>query len=160
SAGRSPGPAGRDSTWWMNDPDTLASRLLKLEQQLSAYEKLHADELTELRQALDQYKREAANPAASRPPAVPAIRAADGRDMEAPMADHHLPARVARGDRRLLDGATGSELQHRGVSVSKGMAADGTVLGAWSATAMVDAPEVVRAIHEDYLRVGADIVTA
>lgn len=68
--------------------------------------------------------------------------------------------RLARGERLLLDGATGSELQHRGVNVSKGVSADGDVLGAWSATAMLDAPEVVRAVHEDYLRVGADIVTA
>jgi homocysteine S-methyltransferase len=37
---------------------------------------------------------------------------------------------------------------------------DGGTLGAWSATAMVDAPEVVRAIYEDYLRTGADVVTA
>jgi len=32
-------------------------------------------------------------------------------------------------------------------------------LGAWSATANGDAPEVVRAVHEEYLREGADIVT-
>jgi methionine synthase I (cobalamin-dependent) len=69
--------------------------------------------------------------------------------------------RLANGERLLLDGGTGSELQRRGISVSKGVSeANGATLGAWSATAMEDAPEVVRAIHEDYLRVGADIVTA
>jgi methionine synthase I (cobalamin-dependent) len=67
--------------------------------------------------------------------------------------------RLRHGDRLLLDGATGSELQRRGVNVSKGASAEGG-LGAWSATAMEDAPEVVRAIHEDYLRVGADMITA
>lgn len=72
-----------------------------------------------------------------------------------------VTARLARGDRLLLDGGTGSELQRRGINVSKGVSSDdGGTLGAWSATAMVDAPEVVRAIHEDYLRVGADIITA
>jgi len=70
-----------------------------------------------------------------------------------------LLSRLRRGDRLLLDGATGSELQRRGVNVSKGASVEGG-LGAWSATAMEDAPEVVRAIHEDYLRVGADLITA
>src|SRR5262245_45101776 len=76
------------------------------------------------------------------------------------MPQSEILNRLARGERLLLDGATGSELQHRGVNVSKGVSDDGAVLGAWSATAMVDAPEVVRAVHEDYLRVGADIITA
>lgn len=67
-------------------------------------------------------------------------------------------ARLARGDRLLLDGATGSELQRRGVNVSKGASVEGG-LGAWSATAMEDAPEIIRAVHEDYLRAGADIIT-
>jgi S-methylmethionine-dependent homocysteine/selenocysteine methylase len=69
--------------------------------------------------------------------------------------------RLQRGELLLLDGGTGSELQHRGVDLSKGVTAenDGT-LGAWSASALTDAPEVVRSIHEDYLRVGADIITA
>jgi S-methylmethionine-dependent homocysteine/selenocysteine methylase len=33
------------------------------------------------------------------------------------------------------------------------------MLGAWSATANVEAPDVVQQIHADYMRVGADIVT-
>jgi S-methylmethionine-dependent homocysteine/selenocysteine methylase len=76
------------------------------------------------------------------------------------MPAESILARLARGDRLLLDGATGSELQHRGVNVTKGASADGVTLGAWSATAISDAPEVVQAIHEDYCRVGADIITA
>jgi homocysteine S-methyltransferase len=70
-----------------------------------------------------------------------------------------LLARLGRGERLLLDGATGSELQRRGVDVSRGSSVEGG-LGAWSATAMEDAPEVLRAVHEDYLRLGVDIVTA
>ena len=69
-----------------------------------------------------------------------------------------LVARLRRGDRLLLDGATGSELQRRGVNVSKGASVEGG-LGAWSATAMEDAPDVIRAVHEDYLRAGADMIT-
>jgi S-methylmethionine-dependent homocysteine/selenocysteine methylase len=68
--------------------------------------------------------------------------------------------RLAQGERLLLDGATGSELQRRGISVSSRRPTGGRPeLVAWSATAMIDAPEVVRAIHEDYLRVGSDIIT-
>ena len=65
--------------------------------------------------------------------------------------------RLAKGPPLVMDGATGSELQRRGVYVSYGVSDDG-VLGAWSATAMRDAPEVVRGVHEDYLRVGADLL--
>jgi S-methylmethionine-dependent homocysteine/selenocysteine methylase len=149
----------------MVDPETLASRLLKLEQQLSAYEKLHADELTELRQALNEYRREVAgrpDGTLSGRPGTAGHASPDThvRTKETSMPSIDILSRLAAGDHLLLDGATGSELQHRGVNVSKGMASDGSVLGAWSATAMVDAPEVVRAIHEDYLRVGADIITA
>jgi len=66
--------------------------------------------------------------------------------------------RLAAGERLLLDGATGSELQLRGVNVSKGVSDSGR-LGAWSATAIGDAPDIVRAVHEDYLQAGADILT-
>ncbi len=74
------------------------------------------------------------------------------------MERRDIVSRLASGERLVLDGGTGSELQRRGVNVSKGVTPDGQ-LGAWSATALGDAPEVVRAIHEDYLRAGADIVT-
>jgi S-methylmethionine-dependent homocysteine/selenocysteine methylase len=33
-------------------------------------------------------------------------------------------------------------------------------LGAWSATANIEAPDTVREVHEDYLRLGVDIVTS
>lgn len=69
-----------------------------------------------------------------------------------------ITERLAAGERLLLDGATGSELQRRGVYVSKG-AREGQ-LGPWSATANIDAPDVVRAVHEDYLRLGVDIITS
>jgi S-methylmethionine-dependent homocysteine/selenocysteine methylase len=74
------------------------------------------------------------------------------------MARLDIRERLAAGDTLILDGATGSELQRRGVYVSKG--AKSGKLGPWSATANIDAPEVVRAVHEDYLRIGVDIITS
>ena len=66
--------------------------------------------------------------------------------------------RLSAGEMLLMDGATGSELQRRGVDVSKG-ATKGN-LGVWSATANLDAPDMVRAVHEGYFSVGADMVTS
>jgi S-methylmethionine-dependent homocysteine/selenocysteine methylase len=58
--------------------------------------------------------------------------------------------RLATGKPLLLDGATGTELTRRGVD---------TRLPLWSAGALLDAPDVVRAIHSDYIRAGAEIIT-
>src|SRR5262249_2130998 len=77
----------------------------------------------------------------------------------ATMRSATLAERLARGERLLLDGGTGSELQRRGVNVSKGSSVEGG-LGAWSAPAVEEAPDVLRAVHEDYLRLGVDVVTA
>jgi S-methylmethionine-dependent homocysteine/selenocysteine methylase len=62
-----------------------------------------------------------------------------------------LQQRLARGDVVILDGGTGTELQRRGAPMHG---------DAWSAAAMATHPEVVRAVHEDYLRAGAEIVIA
>lgn len=51
----------------------------------------------------------------------------------------------------LLDGATGTELTRRSID---------TTLPLWSAGALIHAPDVVRAIHRDYVHAGADIITA
>lgn len=74
------------------------------------------------------------------------------------MPTRNILDRPENGDVLLHDGATGSELQKRGVYVSHG--AELGQLGPWSATANIDAPEVVRAVHEDYLRLGIDILTS
>src|SRR2546428_11526292 len=66
--------------------------------------------------------------------------------------------RLGAGERRLLDGGTGSEIARRGVYVSKGSTPER--LGAWSATANLDAPSVVREVHEAYLRLGVDVITS
>lgn len=51
----------------------------------------------------------------------------------------------------LLDGPTGTELERRGFA---------TRMPLWTATVAVDAPELLRAIHMDYVAAGADILTA
>ncbi len=58
-------------------------------------------------------------------------------------------ARLERGDVLILDGAMGTELQRRGVPMN-GIA--------WSATAMATHTNIVRAVHEDYLRAGAEVL--
>ena len=51
----------------------------------------------------------------------------------------------------ILDGAVGTELMRRAVD---------TRLPLWSAGALITAPHVLRQIHADYLRAGAEIITA
>jgi len=50
----------------------------------------------------------------------------------------------------ILDGGMGQEIIRRGVPQRHGL---------WSASALIEAPQVVRAIHEDYIRAGARVVT-
>src|SRR5262245_28610965 len=60
-----------------------------------------------------------------------------------------VQARLDRGQGIILDGATGTELQRRGVPMHG---------FAWSAAALDTHPETVRAVHEDYIRAGADVI--
>jgi S-methylmethionine-dependent homocysteine/selenocysteine methylase len=62
-----------------------------------------------------------------------------------------LVARLAAHAPLLLDGATGTELERRGQHAG---------LPLWSTHALIDAPETVFAIHGDYARAGADLLTA
>lgn len=48
-----------------------------------------------------------------------------------------------------MDGAMGSEILNRGIS---------TDLPLWSARALIEEPETVRKIHEDYIRAGSEII--
>ena len=50
----------------------------------------------------------------------------------------------------LIDGATGTELDRRGVGIG---------LPLWSARALLEAPEVLSDIHRDYLEAGAGAIT-
>ncbi|MFL5334674.1 MAG: homocysteine S-methyltransferase family protein, partial [Geminicoccaceae bacterium] len=59
--------------------------------------------------------------------------------------------KLNRGSAVILDGATGTELQRRGVPMDD---------VAWCALATASHPDILRAIHGDYVRAGADLVTA
>jgi S-methylmethionine-dependent homocysteine/selenocysteine methylase len=56
-----------------------------------------------------------------------------------------------RGEVVLLDGATGTELQKRGVPMHE---------QAWSGGAVADHGDVIRGVHEEYIRAGARVITA
>ena len=71
------------------------------------------------------------------------------------MTREPIVERLLNGEMLLLDGGTGSELQRRGADVLKG-AEDR--LKAWTATTNIEYADVVRQVHSDYLRVGADII--
>jgi S-methylmethionine-dependent homocysteine/selenocysteine methylase len=62
-----------------------------------------------------------------------------------------LRQRLAAGGVVLLDGGMGTEIQARGVSMDQ---------EAWSALANLTDGELVRQIHEDYIRAGAEVVIA
>jgi len=62
-----------------------------------------------------------------------------------------LEARLRAGAPLILDGATGTELERRGVA---------TRLPLWSAGALDSHPELVQQIHADYVACGVDVVTA
>jgi S-methylmethionine-dependent homocysteine/selenocysteine methylase len=60
-----------------------------------------------------------------------------------------LEQRVREGEVVVLDGATGTELERRGVPMDA---------AAWCASALVTHPATVRGVHEDYVRAGADVI--
>ena len=72
------------------------------------------------------------------------------------MPEHDIAQCLASGDRLLMDGGTGSELQRRGIDVLQGSTA--RRLGAWSGPANINAPDAVSEVHRDYLKAGADII--
>ena len=59
--------------------------------------------------------------------------------------------RLTDGGVVVIDGGMGSELEARGAPMDH---------DAWCGLANLDAPDLVRAIHEDYIRAGADVIIA
>lgn len=57
---------------------------------------------------------------------------------------------LERGEVVILDGALATELERRGADLRDAL---------WSARLLIDAPELIRAVHLDYLRAGADVLT-
>jgi len=66
-------------------------------------------------------------------------------------AARDLRARLAEPRPLILDGATGTELERRGVDCA---------LPLWSARALLECPERVAEIHADYVEAGAGLLTA
>ena len=62
-----------------------------------------------------------------------------------------LSRRLAGGEVVVIDGGMGTELQARGVPMDD---------EAWSGVANLTHDHVVREIHEDYIRAGADVIIA
>src|SRR2546430_8584755 len=71
--------------------------------------------------------------------------------MERGMRTEQLNARLAAGEVVAIDGATGTELQARGVPMDD---------AAWCGVANLDYADAVRQVHEDYIRAGAAVVIA
>ncbi|MEM7346798.1 MAG: homocysteine S-methyltransferase family protein [Chloroflexota bacterium] len=60
-----------------------------------------------------------------------------------------LMERLKNGERILIDGATGTEVERRGVP---------QIEGAWNGGGTLSHPDTIRGIHEDYIRCGAQLV--
>lgn len=60
-----------------------------------------------------------------------------------------LMHRIRGGERILIDGATGTEVERRGVPQLE---------NAWNGGGALTHPDIVREIHEDYIRCGAEVV--
>lgn len=71
--------------------------------------------------------------------------------MSAPAGPPWLDARIDAGGVVLLDGGTGTELERRGVPMNE---------RAWCGDATLGHAEILRGIHEDYIRAGAEVVIA
>lgn len=67
------------------------------------------------------------------------------------MAYARIHQRLEAGERFLLDGATGTELQRRGVPMDP---------HAWCGAATLEHDAVLTDIHLDYIHAGADVITA
>jgi S-methylmethionine-dependent homocysteine/selenocysteine methylase len=63
----------------------------------------------------------------------------------------NLQQKLDDGQTIILDGGTGTDIQKRGAPMSG---------ETWCAEVNLTHPDIVRAVHEDYIRAGADIITA
>jgi S-methylmethionine-dependent homocysteine/selenocysteine methylase len=60
-----------------------------------------------------------------------------------------LKHRICAGDCILIDGATGTEIERRGVP---------QLDNAWNGGGALSHPQILREVHQDYLRIGAEII--
>jgi homocysteine S-methyltransferase len=62
-----------------------------------------------------------------------------------------IEEKLKRGETIILDGGTGTDIQNRGAPMSG---------ETWCAEVNLTHPQIVRAVHDDYIRAGAEIITA
>ena len=62
-----------------------------------------------------------------------------------------IAKKLAAGRNIILDGGTGTDIQRRGAPMSG---------ETWCAEVNLTHPQIVKAVHEDYIRAGAEIITA
>jgi S-methylmethionine-dependent homocysteine/selenocysteine methylase len=62
-----------------------------------------------------------------------------------------IAAKLAGGHLVILDGGTGTDIQRRGVPMHPQK---------WCAEANISHPDVIRAVHADYIQAGAQVITA
>lgn len=67
-----------------------------------------------------------------------------------PIGPAWLVERIRGGQTLIIDGATGSELEARGVPM---------IGQGWASLAQLEYPEILQGLHEDYLRAGAQVIT-
>ncbi len=67
------------------------------------------------------------------------------------MSYDNIKAKLAAGETIILDGGTGTDIQRRGAPMSG---------ETWCAEVNLTHPDIVRSVHDDYIRRGADIITA
>lgn len=63
----------------------------------------------------------------------------------------HIALKLERGEPIVLDGGTGTDIQRRGAPMSG---------DTWCAEVNLTHPDIVRAVHQDYIAAGADLVIA
>src|SRR3712207_1551727 len=62
-----------------------------------------------------------------------------------------LGARLERGDVVVIDGGVSTAMEEKGLRMDREV---------WSGTAHMTHPDLVREVHEDYVRAGAEVITA
>jgi S-methylmethionine-dependent homocysteine/selenocysteine methylase len=63
----------------------------------------------------------------------------------------HIEQKLKHAEIIILDGGTGTDIQNRGAPMSG---------ETWCAEVNLTHPDIVRAVHDDYIAVGADVITA
>ena len=66
------------------------------------------------------------------------------------MSYNFIKEKLDNGKLVILDGAMGSELEKNGAKMDKNL---------WCGTSSIKFPEIVKKVHEDYIKAGVDVIT-